>query len=115
MSLSDEESVSLCRNIDVYRNIALLLSTMITATAISSCGIIGCIGLVIPHIGRMLVGSDHRRLIPICILIGGAYMLMIDDLARCLTVTEIPLSVLTAIIGAPFFAFLLRKTGGLGR
>ncbi len=115
MSLSDEEAVSLCRNIDVYRNIAILLSTMITATAISSCGIIGWIGLVIPHIGRMLVGSDHRRLIPICIFIGGAYMLVIDDLARCLTVTEIPLSVLTAIIGAPFFAFLLRKTGGLAR
>ena len=115
MSLSDEEAVSLCRNIDKYRNAAILFSTMITATAISSCGIIGWIGLVIPHIGRMLVGSDHRRLIPICIFVGGAYMLMIDDLARCLTGYEIPLSVLTAIIGAPFFAFLLRKTGGIRR
>ena len=115
MSLSDEEAVSLCRNIGSYRNAAILFSTMITATAISSCGVIGWIGLVIPHIGRMLVGSDHRRLVPICIFIGGAYMLMIDDLARCLTGYEIPLSVLTAIIGAPFFAFLLRKTGGIRR
>ncbi len=115
MSLSDEEAVSLCRNIDVYRNVAIIFSTMITATAISACGVIGWIGLVIPHIGRMLVGSDHRRLIPVCIFIGGSYMLLIDDLARCLTVGEIPLSILTAIIGAPFFAFLLRKTGGLGR
>lgn len=115
MSLSDEEAVSLCRNIDTYRNVAILFSTMITAAAISSCGVIGWVGLVIPHIGRMLVGNDNRRLIPASIFIGGSYMLLIDDLARCLTVSEIPLSILTAIIGAPFFAFLLRKRGRSSR
>jgi len=85
---------------------------MITAAAISTCGIIGWIGLVIPHIGRMIVGTNHRRLMPVAIIIGGIYMLLIDDIARTLTTVEIPLSILTAIIRAPFFAYLLGKTGG---
>ena len=112
MSLSEEEALSLCRNINHYKKIAIFASTMATAAAISTCGIIGWIGLVIPHIGRMLVGTDHRRLMPVCIVLGGIYLLLIDDIARTLTTVEIPLSILTAIIGAPFFAYLLGKTGG---
>lgn len=112
MSLSEEEALSLCRNINLYKKIAIFASTMATAAAISTCGIIGWVGLVIPHIGRMLVGTDHRRLLPVGILLGGIYMLIIDDIARTLTTVEIPLSILTAVIGAPFFAYLLGKTGG---
>ena len=112
MSLSEEEALSLCRNIKLHKKIAIFASTMATAAAISTCGIIGWVGLVIPHVGRMLVGTDHRRLLPVGILLGGIYMLIIDDIARTLTTVEIPLSVLTAIIGAPFFAYLLGKTGG---
>ena len=112
LSLKDEEAESLCRHVSLYRNIVILASTLITATAISISGIIGWIGLVVPHIGRMLAGADHRRLIPITTLIGAIYLLIIDTIARCATMAEVPLSVLTAMIGAPFFAYLLRKTGG---
>ena len=73
---------------------------------------IGWIGLVIPHIGRMLVGSDHRKLLPACVSIGSFYLLLIDDLARSATNAEIPLSIISAVIGAPFFYYMLRKTGG---
>lgn len=76
------------------------------------CGIIGWVGLVIPHIGRMIVGNDHKVLIQACVSIGSMYLLIMDTMARTLTSAEIPLSILTAIVGAPLFAYLLRKTGG---
>ena len=87
-------------------------ATVVTAAAVSISGIIGWVGLVIPHVARMLVGPDHRVLVPASLAIGGAYLLLIDSLARSATAGEIPLSILTAIIGAPFFALLLRRTGG---
>jgi iron complex transport system permease protein len=70
------------------------------------------VGLVIPHVGRMLVGPDHRRLLPATLSIGATYLLFIDDIARTATAGEVPLGILTAMIGAPFFAYLLRKTRG---
>jgi iron complex transport system permease protein len=73
---------------------------------------IGWVGLVIPHIGRMLVGPDHKTLLPATIAIGASYLLIIDVVARTVSSTEIPLGILTAIIGAPFFAYLIRKTKG---
>ena len=78
----------------------------------SLCGVVGWIGLVIPHIGRMIVGNDHRLLVPATLLLGAAYLLLIDDVARSVTSSEIPLSILTAVIGAPFFAWILRRTKG---
>ena len=90
----------------------ILASTMITSSVIALSGKIGWVGLVIPHAARMLVGTNHRKAIPACISIGACYLLVIDDLARSLTAAEIPISILTAMIGAPFFAVLLRKTGG---
>ena len=77
-----------------------------------SLGVNGWIGLVIPHIGRMLVGNDHRALLPASALLGAIYLLLIDTIARTATAAELPLSILTAIIGAPFFAWMLRKTSG---
>jgi iron complex transport system permease protein len=68
--------------------------------------------LVIPHIGRMLVGPDHRLLLPSTLALGATYLLFMDDIARTASVGEIPLGILTAMIGAPFFAYLLRKTRG---
>ena len=67
---------------------------------------------MIPHIGRLLVGNDHRTLLPASALLGAIYLLAIDTVARTATAAEIPLSILTAIIGAPFFAWMLRKTSG---
>lgn len=112
LSLDDEEARSMGINVERTRWVIIAAATVITAVSVSLCGIIGWVGLVIPHIGRMLVGPDHQRLIPACISIGAFYLLLIDDVARTVTAAEIPLSILTAVIGAPFFAYLLRRTGG---
>lgn len=112
LSLSEEEAHSMGVNLKLLRSIIIGATTMITAVAVSLSGIIGFVGLVIPHFARMMVGHEHRVLIPATILLGGIYLLVIDTMARSVTAAEIPLSVLTAIIGAPFFALLLRRTGG---
>lgn len=112
LSLSEDEAKALGVNVQRSRWIIIISSTIITAASVSLCGIVGWIGLVIPHICRMIVGHDHKFLLPASISIGAIYLLMIDTLARSATAAEIPLSILTAIIGAPFFAYLLRKTGG---
>ena len=80
---------------------------------VSLCGQVGWIGLIVPHAARMLIGSDNRYLIPVCLLLGASVMIMIDTIARTLTASEIPVSVVTALVGAPFFITLLRRTGGV--
>jgi len=92
----------------------LLLATLITATAVGVAGLIGFVGLVVPHIMRNLVGADHRRLIPAATLGGGAFLALCDAVARTILPVEIPVGVITALIGGPFFLFLLkrRKTPG---
>ena len=79
-------------------------------------GIIGWVGLIIPHVGRMIVGPDHRKLLPASFMIGAAYLLVIDNISRSLFSAEIPIGILTAIVGAPFFAYILRnpKAGWAG-
>ena len=112
LSLGEEEAKALGVNVQVIRWVIIIAATAITATAVSMVGIVGWIGLVIPHMGRMLVGPNHKVLLPASISIGAMYLLLIDNVARTATPAEIPLSILTAIIGAPFFAYLLRRTGG---
>ncbi len=112
LSLSEEEAKSLGVRVDQLRIVIIIVSTLMTAVSVSLCGIIGWIGLVIPHIGRFFVGNDHRGLIPASMLLGAAYLLLIDGMARTITAAEVPLSILTAIIGAPFFAIILRRTMG---
>ena len=112
LSLSEEEAESMGIHVTRLRITIIIASTVITATAVSLCGVIGWIGLVIPHIARMMVGSDHKVLLPACVSIGSFYLLLIDDLARSLTNAEIPLSIISAVIGAPFFYYMLRRTGG---
>ena len=112
LSLDEDEARSLGVSVNRMRKIIIAVSTLITAVAVSTCGIIGWVGLVIPHIGRLLVGNDHRVLMPASALLGGIYLLLVDGIARTMTAAEIPLSILTAIIGAPFFAYMLRKTAG---
>lgn len=111
LSLDEEEARSLGVNVSRMRTATIVVATFMTATTVALCGVIGWIGLVIPHVARLLLGTDHRTLIPASILLGGTYLLIIDCIARCATSVEIPLSILTAIIGAPFFAWLLRRTG----
>jgi len=112
LSLSDEEATSLGINITRMKWIVIFAATLITASSVAIAGIIGWVGLIIPHIARMIVGNNNQYVLPASLSIGAVYLLLIDNLARSMTATEIPLSILTAIIGAPFFAFLLKKTGG---
>jgi iron complex transport system permease protein len=112
LSMGDEEARSLGVHTERLKGVIIVSTTLITAAAVAVCGIVGWIGLVIPHVGRMLVGPDHRALLPATLSIGATYLLGIDDVARTASAGEIPIGILTALIGAPFFAFLLRKTRG---
>lgn len=112
LSMGDEEAVSLGVNPQRIRLVVILACTVLTACSVMATGIIGWVGLVIPHISRMIVGADHKNLIPASALIGGAFMIAVDILARTLTAAEIPIGILTALIGAPFFAVLFRRIGG---
>ena len=112
MSLSEVEARSLGTDVQKMRWVVIVAATLVTATTVSLAGIIGWVGLVIPHVARMLVGSNHSALIPASISIGAMYLLVIDTVARTATSAEIPLSILTAIIGAPFFAYLLKRAKG---
>ncbi|MGC9517593.1 MAG: FecCD family ABC transporter permease [Methanomicrobiales archaeon] len=109
LSMGEEEAQTMGLNIKKLQFIIIGCCTVITAAAVSISGIIGWIGLIIPHIARIIVGPDHKALLPSSILIGAFFLLLIDNIARTLTTVEIPLGILTAIIGAPFFLYLLRK------
>ncbi len=112
LSLSDIEARALGVNLNRMRWIVILAATLITAASVSLAGIVGWVGLVIPHIARMIVGANHQAMIPASISLGAGYLLMVDTVARTATSAEIPLSILTAVIGAPFFAWLLKSTKG---
>lgn len=112
LSMGDQEARSLGVNTELLKGIIIVCCTMATAAAVCCAGIVGWVGMVIPHIGRMLVGPDHRKLLPASIALGAGYLLIIDNIARTATALEIPLGILTAIIGAPFFIYLLRRSKG---
>ncbi|AEC51459.1 iron(III) ABC transporter, permease protein [Pyrococcus sp. NA2] len=90
----------------------ILIISLITAVSVAFCGIIGWVGLMIPHMVRMAFGPDHKTLIPLTITVGASFMVLADTLARSIATYEIPIGILTTILGIPFFAYLLRKTGG---
>ena len=107
MTLGDDEAQTI--GVDTFRIRALLIAavTLITAASVSVTGIIGWVGLIIPHIARMLVGPDFRKLLPASMVLGGGYLLVVDMLARSIALIEVPLGILTAAVGAPFFLWLL--------
>ncbi|SFG53238.1 iron complex transport system permease protein [Ensifer sp. OV372] len=107
MTLGDEEAQTLGVDTRLTRALLIAAATLITAAAVSVSGVIGWIGLVIPHIARMLVGPDFRRLLPASMISGAAYLLVVDMLARSIALIEVPLGILTAAVGAPFFLWLL--------
>lgn len=111
LAFGDEEALSLGVDVKKARLLFIVCSTIITAASVSICGIIGWVGLVIPHITRMLMGSNHNRLIPGTIFLGAIYLMLVDDLSRSLFSVEIPLGIVTSLIGAPFFIFLLFRKG----
>jgi len=112
LPLQDDEAKSMGVNIKNLRAICVICATMITASCVSMCGQVGWVGLIVPHFCRMLFGSNNVKLIPASISIGAGFMMIVDTLARTVSPKEIPISVLTAIIGAPFFILMLRKKGG---
>ncbi|EJO5348645.1 iron ABC transporter permease [Clostridium botulinum] len=107
LSFSEEEAKTLGVNTDKIRIIVILCSTLLSASIVSYCGIIGWVGLVIPHLARSLYGPNYKVLLPASFFIGSLYMLLVDDLARCMFSVEVPLGILTSLIGIPFFAYLL--------
>ena len=107
MAFGDEEALSLGIDVTKVRLLFIICATIITAASVSICGIIGWVGLVIPHITRMLVGSNHNKLVPGAIFLGALYLMLVDDLSRTLFSVEIPLGIVTSLVGGPFFIFLL--------
>ena len=107
LSLSDQEAQSLGVNVNRERLVVIGISTLLTAAAVCLSGTIGWVGLVIPHLSRMLVGNDHKKLIPATIVVSASFLMVADLFARSLTTTEIPLGILCGFIGTPFFAWVL--------
>ncbi|WP_341301790.1 iron ABC transporter permease [Lysinibacillus sp. FSL H8-0500] len=112
LTLPEDEAKSMGISVVPLKWMIIFGATLITAVSVAVAGIVGWVGLIIPHVARMLVGNNNQHVLPMSIAIGSMYLLVIDNLARSITATEIPLSILTAIIGAPFFAYLLRRSGG---
>ncbi|WP_291565190.1 MULTISPECIES: FecCD family ABC transporter permease [unclassified Clostridium] len=109
LSLGDEEANSLGVNPVKIRLIAIICATIITASSVTVVGVIGWVGLVIPHVARRIVGVDHKNLLPASGIIGAIFLTIVDIVARTATSVEIPIGILTALIGAPFFGYLLKR------
>jgi iron complex transport system permease protein len=109
LSLGDDEAKALGVNVRVVRGVVIMAATLVTATAVSVSGVIGWIGLVIPHMARLLVGPRYDRVLPAAVLMGAAFLVLIDTVARSAARIEIPLGLLTALLGAPVFVWLLAR------
>lgn len=110
LSLQDHDMKLLGVDITKLRFVILGLSSLIIAAQVSVSGNVGWIGLIIPHLSRMLVGVDHRKSLPAAIFLGAIFMLLVDDIARTITQGEVPIGILSALVGAPIFAFLMKKS-----
>ena len=111
LTISEAEARSMGVNTKLLRLAVIVCATLATAASVSISGMIGWVGLVIPHICRLLVGQNTRLLLPCSMLLGASFLMLVDDLARCLTTSEIPLGILTALVGAPLFLYLIVKGG----
>jgi iron complex transport system permease protein len=110
LSLGDDEARALGVETGRLRLAIVVCATLATASVVAVAGIVGWVGLLIPHVARLLVGPDFRRLLPVSILLGASFMLGVDTVARTLVRTELPLGVLTAALGTPVFVWLLAAT-----
>ncbi len=112
LSLGDEDAKALGMNVRMFRALAIILATLATSASTSLSGIVAWVGVVSPHIARLLVGVDNRKLVPTTAIVGALLLLICDDVARSLTTSELPLSVITNFIGAPLlFAILVKRRG----
>ena len=109
LTLGDEEASTMGVNTGRLRLIVIVCATFLTAASVAVSGMIGWVGLVIPHLSRKLVGNDCRQLLPTSMLMGASFMLLVDNVSRNAMATEIPIGILTAFIGAPFFIYLMTR------
>jgi len=113
MVLGDETSITLGLNIEKHRKIYMILSSLITGVIVSVCGTIGFVGIMIPHIVRLIFGTDHKTLLPFSALVGAIFLIWADIIARCaITNMELPIGIITSVIGAPFLLWLMVKGTG---
>ena len=96
-------------NAQRVRIVVIFAATLVTAASVAVTGMIGWVGLVIPHFARMVIGCDYRKLLPASMLMGASFLLIVDDVARLATTAEIPIGILTAFVGAPFFLYLITR------
>lgn len=111
LTMGDDEAASMGVNTRAMRAVIVVAATLITAACVAVSGLIGWVGLVIPHFSRLMVGDDNEVMMPGAMLMGASFMLLVDDLARSLTTAEIPIGILTAFVGAPFFLYLILNRG----
>ena len=109
LTMGDDEAATMGVNARRTRIVVIVAATLVTAASVCVTGMTGWVGLVIPHLCRMLVGADYRRLIPASMLMGASFLLIVDDVARLATTAEIPIGILTAFVGAPFFLYLITR------
>ena len=112
LTLGEEEARALGINTALLRLIVVVCATLVTAASVSVSGLIGWVGLVIPHLCRRYIGNDYRKLLPASMLFGATFLLLVDNISRNLLAVEIPIGILTAFIGAPFFIYLMHQKGG---
>lgn len=111
LTLGDDEARTMGINSTHLRLLVIVCATLVTAASVSISGMIGWVGLVIPHLARRMVGNNYKHLMPASMLFGAIFMLLVDDISRNLLQTEIPIGILTAFVGAPFFVYLITRKG----
>jgi iron complex transport system permease protein len=109
LTMGDDEASTMGVDARKIRLIVILAATLVTAASVAVTGMIGWVGLVIPHLSRMLVGCDYRKLMPASMLMGAGFLLVVDNISRLATTAEIPIGILTAFVGAPFFLYLITR------
>lgn len=107
LSMGEDEARTLGARVGLIRGITIICATLLTAASVCIAGTISWVGLIVPHFGRMAVGPSNRKLLPMCALLGGLFMLAVDTLTRTIGTTEMPVSILTGVLGAPIFCWLL--------
>jgi iron complex transport system permease protein len=111
ITMGDNEARTMGVNAKLIRLLVIIFATMVTAASVSVSGMIGWVGLVIPHLARRIVGNNYKHLMPATMVLGAIFLLVVDNVSRNLLATEIPLGILTAFIGAPFFIYLITRKG----
>ncbi len=110
LAMGDREAMTLGLNLTCSRIFIIVCATLATASAVCVSGVIGWIGLVVPHMGRMVAGNDNRELIPVAFCLGACFLIVVDTISRLISTSEMPLGILTALVGGPFFIYLLKQT-----